>query len=204
MTVRKLGLDPRPVQGLHDPVDGQPYSLDWLRFADLGQVVRLERRVFPEPLTFPSLLRLWLRGNTRFLVVRKGRQVAAYIGFQVFGPIAHTISMGVHPGHRRRGLAAGIQRAADGVAARLGARWFMGEVRKSNAPQLDLLLKRLGWQAIGVCRGFFGNGEDAVVVWHWLEGARSSGESLAGGSPAPQAVRGDAGAVVHAERSEEE
>lgn len=188
---RRFQLDPRPVQGLHDPADGQPYALGWLRPADLGQVVRLERQAFPEPIAWPSLFRLWLRGDTRFLAVRKGKQVAAYIGFQVFGPIAHTISMGVHPDHRRRGLAAGIQAAADRVAAHMGARWFMGEVRKSNAAQLDLLLQRLGWQAIGVCGGFFGNGEDAVVVWHPLD------------SPAAQAVDGDAGTVVHAERPEE-
>ncbi|HOB87694.1 MAG TPA: GNAT family N-acetyltransferase, partial [Bacillota bacterium] len=104
---------------------------------------------------------------TRYIVIRKGRRVAAYIGFQLLGPAAHTISMCVHPEFRRRGLAALVQTTANEVAAALGARWFTGEVRVSNTPQLNFL-KGLGWEQIGVSPHFFKNGEDAVVVWFWL------------------------------------
>ncbi len=199
---RRFRLRPHPLPGPRSPLDGGPYLLDRLRAADLVQVARLERQSFPEPLTLGALLRLWLRKDTCFLVARRGRQVAGYIGFHVWGPIAHTISMAVHPAHRRRGLATAIQRAADQVAARLGARWFTGEVRKSNAAQLSLLLERLGWQAIGVCRGFFGDGEDAVVVWHWLEPPDDRGRRP--GSAAPQAVGGQCGALIHAEGPQEQ
>ena len=54
------------------------------------------------------------------------------------------------------------------MAASRGARWFSGEVRVSNTAQLKFLLEKLGWIQIGVCPRFFKNGEDAVVVWHWL------------------------------------
>lgn len=176
----------------------QRYSLDRLRPGDLFQVARLERLLFREPLGFWDIVRLWRRRDTRYLVIRRGRRVAAYIGFQILGPIARTISMGVHPDHRRRGLATWIQKAADRLAVRLGARWFTGEVRVSNAPQLHLLLGRLGWQAVGICRGFFGDGEDAVVVWHWLDSAIGDLEAPA------EETGGDVGAVVHAEGAEED
>jgi len=143
------------------------YLLDWLRPTDIPQLLRLEADSFPEPLTFRQLVRLWLMPISNYIVVRQGRKVVAYIGFQLFGPAAHTISMGVHPEFRRQGLATLVQRAADRVAANRGARWFTGEVRVSNAAQLRFL-EGLGWQAIGVCPGFFHNGEDAVVVWNWL------------------------------------
>ncbi len=167
------------------------YRVDWARFSDLGQIARLEELSFPEPLSHASLIKLWLDRDTRYLVIRRDHRVAAYIGFQLMGPIAHTISMGVHPDHRRRGLAIRIQEAANQVASSLGARWFMGEVRKSNTPQLNLLLSRLGWQAIGICKRFFSDGEDAVVVWHLLDSASA------------KPFHGDPGAVIHTEGAQE-
>lgn len=146
-----------------------PYALDGMALRDLRQVVRLEAEVFPEPLSLAALTRLWLLSSTSYLVVRQERQVAGYIGFQICAAAAHTISMAVHPAFRRQGLATLLQRTADQVAKGRGARWFTGEVRISNDAQLRFL-EGMGWQRIGVCRRFFGNGEDAVVVWHWLDG----------------------------------
>ncbi|HOP68684.1 MAG: GNAT family N-acetyltransferase [Dethiobacteria bacterium] len=144
-----------------------PYLIDWMKPADVRQVIRLEQDSFPEPLSLRELIRLWRQPITRYIVIRKGRRVAAYIGFQLLGPAAHTISMCVHPEFRRRGLAALVQTTANEVAAALGARWFTGEVRVSNTPQLNFL-KGLGWEQIGISPRFFKNGEDAVVVWFWL------------------------------------
>ncbi|NLZ93958.1 MAG: GNAT family N-acetyltransferase [Firmicutes bacterium] len=135
---------------------------------DLFQVARLEAANFPEPLSLWELFKLWLSPLTTYLVIKQGRQVAAYIGFQALGPAAHTISMCVHPAYRRQGLGMLIQRAANRVAVRLGLRWFTGEVRVSNVAQLKML-ETMGWIQIGVCPRFFGNGEDAVVVLQWLE-----------------------------------
>ncbi|NLY38081.1 MAG: GNAT family N-acetyltransferase [Firmicutes bacterium] len=145
-----------------------PYRFDWLKREDLPQVARLEAVFFPEPLDLESLQRLWAMPITCYIGVKKDELLAGYIGFQLFGPMAHTISMGVHPEHRRAGLATLIQETADRVAASRGARWFSGEVRVSNTAQLKFLLEKLGWIQIGVCPRFFKNGEDAVVVWHWL------------------------------------
>ena len=145
-----------------------PYWIEWLKGEDLPQVARLEAALFPEPLDLESLLRLLAMPVTYYLAVKKGDLLAGYIGFQIFGPMAHTISMGVHPEHRREGLATLIQKTADRVAANRGARWFSGEVRVSNTAQLKFLLEKLGWIKIGVCPRFFKNGEDAVVVWKWL------------------------------------
>ncbi len=167
-----MDSDLMPRRRVPEKNDGLPrqyngYLAGWSRPPDLPQIARIEAMVFPEPLNLHTLVQLWLMPNTYYIVVRKGRQVAAYIGFQKFGPAAHTISMAVHPDHRRRGLATLVQKTADRVAVNRGARWFTGEVRVSNTAQLRFL-EGLGWQQIGVCPQFFGNGEDAVVVWNWL------------------------------------
>lgn len=144
------------------------YVVARARLTDLPQIARMEAAFFPEPLSLWGLFRLWVQPITTVVVVRRGRRVAAYIGFQKLGPAAHTISMAVHPDHRRQGLATLVQRTADAVAAARGCRWFTGEVGVSNAAQLRFL-DGLGWRRIGVCPRFFGDGEDAVVVWNWLE-----------------------------------
>ncbi|PKM83168.1 MAG: N-acetyltransferase [Firmicutes bacterium HGW-Firmicutes-13] len=153
-----------------DGIPGQngPYLTDWLKVTDLLQIARLEAEFFPEPLSISSLIKLWLMPITYYIVVRKGRKVIAYIGFQMFEKAAHTISMGIHPDFRREGLAVFIQKTANRAAANRGARWFTGEVRVSNTPQLKFL-EKLGWQQIGICPNFFKNGEAAVVVWNWLQ-----------------------------------
>jgi len=135
-----------------------------LAFAELGRVAELEALVFPEPLGLAELERLFKDPGVRFLAIREGTRLAAYFGFQVCGPTAHVIDNVTDPAFRRRGYGARILTEAEPVARALGARWFLGEVRVSNTPQLQVL-RRIGWREIGLCQSFFGNGEDAIVVF---------------------------------------
>ncbi len=137
----------------------------WL--GDLPAIAALEAAVFREPLSLAALLRLWCRPGTRYLVARRERRVCAYFGFELHGPLAHVIANATADPHRRHGLATVLVRAGGTLAARAGARWLQGEVRRSNHTQLSLL-QRQGWQSLGVCPRFFGDGEDAVLVLHLL------------------------------------
>jgi len=143
------------------------YQIDWLHRDDMEQIIELEAAWFPEPLTITKITQLIDEPNTCYIVVRDKKQVIGYIGFQFFLASAHTISMGVAAQYRRENLATVIQKTADAVAKQQGARWFTGEVRVSNRPQLEFL-RGLGWHEVGRCKNFFRNGEDAIVVWNWL------------------------------------
>lgn len=143
------------------------YEIDWLHPDDIAQIIDLETAWFPEPLTISKLNHLINQANTCYVVVRDGSQIIGYIGFQLFLAAAHTISMGVDAGYRRENLATVIQKTADAIAKERGARWFTGEVRISNEPQLKFL-RGLGWHEVGICKNFFKNKEDAIVVWNWL------------------------------------
>lgn len=149
------------------------WTLDLLTFSELPQVADIEAIVFPEPLDLQSLMRLWFADETCYLTYRAGDRVATYFGFQVFGPTAHVISNATHPDFRRQGLGAMILKEAEAVAAVQGARWFLGEVRKSNTPQRELL-EKIGWVETGLSERFFGNGEDAYVVWRGFSPADAS------------------------------
>lgn len=143
------------------------YDIDWLQPDDIEQIIELETKWFPEPLTMPKLMHLIHEPNTCYIVVRDGKRVIGYIGFQLFLAAAHTVSMGVDAEYRRENLATVIQKTADAIAKQRGARWFTGEVRLSNEPQLKFL-RGIGWHEVGICKSFFSNQEDAIVVWNWL------------------------------------
>jgi ribosomal-protein-alanine N-acetyltransferase len=152
------------------------WKLEPLAFTALPQIGAIEAAVFPEPLTLTDLLRLWLQPETLYVGYCDRGRVAAYFGFQVHGPTAHVIANATHPEYRRRGLATRLLREAEPLARARGARWFLGEVRRSNAAQRDLL-RKVGWREVGLVPSFFGNGEDAYVVWRCL------GEAPGGSDP---------------------
>lgn len=141
------------------------YRVEPLRFWDVAQLARLEQTVFPEPMTPGQIRRkgFWPGTRARYLVVKDGSRVVAYFGFEVFGRYAHVLANVTHPDYRRRGLAVFVLTAAEPWAASFGARAFLGEVRRSNEPQLEVL-KTIGWGRLTLIPGFFGNGEDAYIV----------------------------------------
>jgi len=143
---------------------GEGGVLSELTLRDLRRVADIEAEVFPEPLDLTSLEKLFHDPSVCYLAIREEGRLAAYFGFQVCGPTAHVISNATDPAFRRRGYGGRILQDAETWAEAMGARWFLGEVRVSNEPQRKVL-RRIGWREIGMCRAFFGNGEDAYVVF---------------------------------------
>lgn len=139
------------------------YSVQFLYPWDIRQIVRLERKVFLEPMLLAPVVRKYLSPRTRFLVVKDGPLVIAYFGYEVLGAYAHVLANVTHPSYRRQGLAQFVLTHAEPSAAKMGAKAFIGEVRLSNHPQLEVL-KTIGWTKVGVIKPFFGNGEGAHIV----------------------------------------
>ncbi len=139
------------------------YHVSDVHWWELAQIVRLERMVFPEPMPLWGVVRKFLSPRTRYLVVRDGRRLIAYFGFEVMAPYAHVLANVTHPDYRRQGLAAFVLTAGQVWARDLGARAFLGEVRMSNLPQLAVL-KGVGWSRLATIPRGFKNGEDAYLV----------------------------------------
>ncbi len=147
------------------PQDG--YRIADAGWSDLASVASLEADVFPEPASLTLWRNHWSQRNTHLLVVRRAEQVAAFFGFEIHGPVAHVLGNATRPQDRQRGLATMLLRVGASRARNAGAQWFLGEVRASNHVQRKLL-QGLGWRVIGRCPHFFGNGEDADIVWFLL------------------------------------
>lgn len=145
------------------PSHYRTYAVERLRFRDIGQIAMLEAAVFPEPLSRRQIQQKYLSPRVHYLVVKDGSRIAAYFGFELFDHYAHVLANVTHPQYRRQGLAAFVLTAAQPWAESLGAKAFLGEVRRSNQPQLEVL-KTIGWERVSMIPGFFGNGEGAHIV----------------------------------------
>lgn len=151
-----------------------PYHLRPLHWWEAGEVAKLERLVFLEPLSRLSVAARLMHPGTVYAGVFDGQRLAAYFGFSIWGAYAHVLANVTHPDYRRRGLADALLRIMEPVARAGGARGFLGEVRPSNSGQ-QRILQALGWKEVFVISGFFQNGENALIVWRSFEEARPHG-----------------------------
>ncbi|HEU0317310.1 MAG TPA: ribosomal protein S18-alanine N-acetyltransferase [Solirubrobacteraceae bacterium] len=140
-----------------------PPEIRRLSYADLPQVVSIERRAFPTPWSLAMfVLELSKPTGICLAAVRSGR-VTGYMVCSRYDMVWHVMNVAVDPAHHREGIATAlIVRLLDevGPEARLTL-----EVRPSNGPAIALY-QRFGFASAGTRRRYYqDNGEDALVMW---------------------------------------
>ena len=140
-----------------------------LTYADLPQVIAVERRAFPTPwslamfvleLSKPSgiCLAAWQRGSD-------GRErVIGYLVCSRYDLVWHLMNVSVDPTERRNGVATALLNA---LLERLGSPQaaLTLEVRPSNLPAIALY-EGMGFMTAGTRRRYYqDNGEDALIMW---------------------------------------
>jgi ribosomal-protein-alanine N-acetyltransferase len=143
-----------------------------LTYADLPQVISIERRAFPTPWSLAMfVLELSKPGGVCLAAIRDER-IVAYCICSRYDVVWHLMNIAVDPHHRREGLATALLTE---LVHRVGdehARITL-EVRESNQGAIDLY-ERFGFLAAGLRRRYYqDNGEDALIMWrtpHTLEG----------------------------------
>jgi ribosomal-protein-alanine N-acetyltransferase len=128
--------------------------------SDLGALLQIEEHAFPKaPYNRITFLYYASICPTTFLVYggggKNGREI---IGYVIFYPGGHIISIAVHPAYRRRGigtrLMAEVLKRTKGVA--------IVEVRESNDVAIQFYT-RLGFERRTIIPRYYGD-EDAVVM----------------------------------------
>ena len=151
-----------------------------LTYADLPQVVAIERRAFSTPwslamfvleLSKPSGICLAARVPTKSFTDgeapgrdRSDDELAGYLVCSRYDLVWHVMNVSVDPDRRRRGIATAMLEA---LFERVGdpEAQFTLEVRRSNDGAVALY-ERLGFKPAGVRRRYYAdNGEDAIVMW---------------------------------------
>jgi ribosomal-protein-alanine N-acetyltransferase len=150
-----------------------------LTYADLPQVVALERRAFTTPwslamfvleLSKPSGVCLAAvageappkadAGDER---AARGSQLVGYLVCSRYDTVWHVMNVAVDPDRLRRGIASALIAA---LLERVGEDAELTlEVRRSNTGALALY-ERFGFRSAGVRPRYYAdNGEDAVIMW---------------------------------------
>ena len=154
-----------------------------LTYADLPQVVGIERRAFPTPWSLAMFVLELSKASGICLAAFVDGELAGYLVCSRYDTVWHVMNVAVDPDRRRHGIASTLlsrlfERVDDPDAQ------FTLEVRRSNTGAMALY-DRFGFKAAGVRRRYYAdNGEDAVVMWRTPATLRGTLDDVPNAAPA--------------------
>jgi ribosomal-protein-alanine N-acetyltransferase len=134
-----------------------------LIYADLPQVVAIERRAFTTPWSLAMFVLELSKPSGICLAAEVESELVGYLICARYDTVWHVMNVAVDTDRRRRGIATALisallERVGDDAQVTL-------EVRKSNTGAI-VLYEQFGFRAAGVRRRYYAdNGEDAVIMW---------------------------------------
>ena len=144
-------------------------SVRRLSYADLPQVVAVERQAFAAPWSLAMFVLELSKPSGVCLAATDGHDaVRGYLVCSRYDLVWHVMNVAVDPAHLRRGIARTL---LDALLDEVGrdARLTL-EVRASNAPAIALY-ERFGFRDAGVRPRYYqDNGEDALIMWRTPDG----------------------------------
>jgi ribosomal-protein-alanine N-acetyltransferase len=134
-----------------------------LTYADLPQVVAIERRAFTTPWSLAMFVLELSKPSGVCLAAEVESELAGYLVCSRYDAVWHLMNVAVDPDRRRRGIATALISA---LLERVGPDGQLTlEVRRSNEGAIALY-DRFGFRSAGVRRRYYAdNGEDAVIMW---------------------------------------
>ena len=135
-----------------------------LTYADLPQVVGIERRAFPTPWSLAMFVLELSKSSGICLAAFVGEELAGYLVCSRYDTVWHIMNVAVDPDRHRHGIASTLlarlfERVDDPEAQ------YTLEVRRSNTGAIALY-ERFRFMPAGVRRRYYAdNGEDAVIMW---------------------------------------
>ncbi len=158
-------------------MSGDGYTIRPLSYADLPQVIAIERRTFTTPWSLAMFV-LELSKSSGLCLAAAGEDggLLGYLICSRFDTVWHLMNVAVDPAQRRRGVGSAL---LEQMIERAGRdEEYTLEVRPSNEPAITLY-ERLGFRAAGRRPRYYrDNGEDALIMWRTLA---TSTESTASG-----------------------
>ena len=137
------------------------------RPSDLQRVYEIEARSFKDPYHPIFLINLYeLYGDT-FLVAEEEGEVVGYVIARKVNAKGHIIAIAVAPEHRCRGIGRALMLAVEEELRKRGIAELWLEVRVSNTRAIKFY-KRLGYVEKEILRGYYADGEDAMLLKKYL------------------------------------
>jgi len=142
-----------------------------LAYADLPQVIAIERRAFPTPWSLAMFVLELSKPSGVCLAASLDGRMAGYLICSRYDTVWHVMNVAVDPDARRRGVASALlvrlldEVGQNGGGGGGGGPRFTLEVRRSNDAAIRLY-ERFGFRVAGMRRRYYqDNGEDALIMW---------------------------------------
>jgi ribosomal-protein-alanine N-acetyltransferase len=141
-----------------------PLDIRRLTYADLPQVIAIERRAFPTPWSLAMFVLELSKPSGICLVALIDGRVAGYMVCSRYDVVWHVMNVAVDPERRREGIATAMLEHLFAQADKPGEQYTL-EVRTSNDPAIALY-EQFGFESAGVRPGYYhDNKEDALIMW---------------------------------------
>ena len=155
------------------------FKIRRLTYADLPQVIAIERRAFPTPWSLAMFVLELSKPSGICLAATIEDRVVGYLVCSRYDRVWHVMNVAVDDTLLRRGIATALLKHLFETADRPGEQYTL-EVRESNHGAI-VLYERFSFRSAGLRPGYYhDNKEDAVIMWR----TATSGEAV---DPAPGA-----------------
>ncbi|MET0512033.1 MAG: ribosomal protein S18-alanine N-acetyltransferase [Thermoleophilaceae bacterium] len=135
-----------------------------LAYADLPQVIAIERRAFPTPWSLAMFVLELSKPSGISLAALIDDALVGYLVCSRYDSTWHVMNVAVDDGLRRQGLATSMLERLFELADKPNEQYTL-EVRTSNDPAIRLY-ERFGFRAAGKRRAYYhDNREDALIMW---------------------------------------
>jgi ribosomal-protein-alanine N-acetyltransferase len=135
-----------------------------LTYADLPQVIAIERRSFPTPWSLAMFVLELSKPSGVCLAATREGTIVGYLVCSRYDTVWHVMNVSVDPVLRRQHIATALLGELFGRIGGDEARITL-EVRPTNEAAIKLY-ERLGFQAAGRRPRYYqDNGEDALIMW---------------------------------------
>ena len=156
-----------------------PIALRRLTYADLPEVLAIERRSFPTPWSLAMFTLELSKPSGIALAAVRGHRVVGYLLCSRYDRVWHLLNVAVDDRLRRRGIATALMQRLFEEADRPGARYTL-EVRPSNVVAIAMY-ERFGFRRAGFRKGYYRDREDALIMWRTVDAGDVAGDGGADG-----------------------
>ena len=151
-----------------------------LTYADLPEVISIERRAFPTPWSLAMFVLEGSKPSGICLAAASGHRLVGYAVCSRYDTVWHLMNVAVDDRWRRRGIATKLLNHLFATADRPNEQYTL-EVRRSNGPAIAMY-ERFGFTPAGSRRGYYhDNREDALIMWRTVAAGGAEASAAAGG-----------------------